>query len=288
MHTLSTTSLPVAVIGAGPIGLAAAAHLAERGPPFVVLEAGATAGAALTDWGHTRLFSPWRYNVDAAAQRLLEAGGWTAPDGEALPTGHELRDLEPLAQRPEIAESIRWDARVTAVSRAGIDKTRTARREDTPFLVRVEDADGRSDDVLAAAVNDSSGTWSTPNPLGQAGLPAPGEEQACGAGRITAPLPDVRGPAALRDRRPHARPPHGASRDRGERGAGRGRVHQAPAAIAGSNRVSPSPGPAARRSPREPGRGRRGEVTEWGAGGTSGSGSGEGRWPGPVLDRRAL
>ena len=35
--------LPVAVIGAGPVGLAAAAHLAERGVPFVVFEAGATA-----------------------------------------------------------------------------------------------------------------------------------------------------------------------------------------------------------------------------------------------------
>lgn len=31
--------LPVAVIGAGPIGLAAAAHLAERNVPFIVVEA---------------------------------------------------------------------------------------------------------------------------------------------------------------------------------------------------------------------------------------------------------
>ncbi|HEX7350560.1 FAD-dependent oxidoreductase [Brachybacterium sp.] len=195
MLTTSMTSHPVVIIGAGPIGLAAAAHLAERGLPFVVLEAGPEVGAAITGWGHTRLFSPWQYNLDTAAQRLLEANGWTAPDAEALPTGHELREqyLEPLAQLPQLAESIRYDARVTAVSRAGIDKTRTARREETPFLVRIETTDGCSDDVLASAVIDASGTWSTPNPLGQAGLLAPGERQALAAGRITPPLPDVQG-----------------------------------------------------------------------------------------------
>src|SRR5699024_11019512 len=117
----ATTSHPVVIIGAGPIGLAAAAHLSERGLPFVVLESGSTAAGAIADWGHTRLFSPWQYNLDAAAQRLLEASGWTAPNAEALPTGHELREqyIEPLAQLPQLAESIRYDARVIAVSRAG-------------------------------------------------------------------------------------------------------------------------------------------------------------------------
>lgn len=195
MLTTATTSHPAVIIGAGPVGLAAAAHLAERDLPFIVLEAGPAAGAAITNWGHTRLFSPWQYNLDAAAQRLLEASGWIAPDAEALPTGHELREqyLEPLAHLPQIAESIRYDTRVTAVSRAGMDKTRTARREETPFLVRIETADGYSDDVLASAVIDASGTWSAPNPLGQAGLPAPGEQQGLTAGHITSPLPDVQG-----------------------------------------------------------------------------------------------
>ncbi|MFJ3313628.1 FAD-dependent oxidoreductase [Micrococcus endophyticus] len=195
MLTTSMTSHPVAIIGAGPIGLAAAAHLAERGLPFLILEAGTAAGAAIAEWGHTRLFSPWQYNLDAAAQRLLEADGWTAPDADALPTGHELREqyLEPLAQLPQLVESIRYGARVTAVSRAGMDRTRTAHREETPFLVRIETADGHIDDVLASAVIDASGTWSTPNPLGQAGLLAPGEHPAHAAGHITAPLPDVQG-----------------------------------------------------------------------------------------------
>ncbi|MCC5671814.1 thioredoxin reductase [Kocuria rhizophila] len=195
MLTTATNSHPIVVIGAGPIGLAAAAHLSERGLPFLILEAGTAAGAAIADWGHTRLFSPWQYNLDAAARRLLEADGWTAPDVDALPTGHELREqyLEPLAQLPQLAESIRYDARVTAVSRAGMDRTRTARREETPFLIRIETADAHSEDVFASAVIDASGTWSTPNPLGQAGLLAPGERQALSAGQIMPPLPDVLG-----------------------------------------------------------------------------------------------
>ncbi|MGO1568023.1 MAG: FAD-dependent oxidoreductase, partial [Brachybacterium sp.] len=195
MLTTATSSHPVVIIGAGPIGLAAAAQLSERGLSFVVLEAGSTAAAAISDWGHTRLFSPWQYNLDAAAQRLLEASGWIAPESDALPTGHELREqyLEPLAQLPQLAESIRYNTRVTAVSRAGMDKTRTARREETPFLVRIETADGHNEDVLASAVIDASGTWSAPNPLGQAGLLAPGEQQALTAGHITPPLPDVQG-----------------------------------------------------------------------------------------------
>ena len=51
-------SLPVAIIGAGPIGLAAAADAVERGMNFVVLEAGPDAGAAVGEWAHVRLFSP--------------------------------------------------------------------------------------------------------------------------------------------------------------------------------------------------------------------------------------
>ncbi|MEV4901644.1 FAD-dependent oxidoreductase [Citricoccus sp. NPDC055426] len=193
--TAAATGLPVVVIGAGPVGLAAAAHLIERGLAPLVLEAGEQVGAAIRDWGHTRLFSPWRYNLDAAAARLLEAAGWTAPDPEALPTGTELVEqyLQPLAATEALADRIRTGARVVAVSRAGMDKTRTAGRQDTPFLVRIQRPDGTVEDLHACAVIDASGTWTTPNPLGQAGLQAPGEAQARAAGRITAALPDVLG-----------------------------------------------------------------------------------------------
>ncbi len=189
----SAKNLPVAVIGAGPIGLAAAAHLLEQGLEPLILEAGPTAGAAIEQWRHIRLFSPWRFNTDAAAVGLLEAAGWEAPRPTALPYGGELIDnyLAPLAALPEISSRLQTGARVTAVTRQGLDKTHTKGRDTTPFVVRVEHADGETRDHTVAAVIDASGTWSTRNPLGTSGLPAIGEEAA--RDRISAPLPDVTG-----------------------------------------------------------------------------------------------
>ncbi|GGK22808.1 flavoprotein [Pilimelia terevasa] len=192
----SPRELPVAVIGAGPVGLAAASHLHERGLPFVVLEAGDSIAASVRRWSHVRLFSPWRYNIDAAARRLLDAAGWTAPDDEALPTGGQLVEqyLQPLGKLPAIADNLRLGARVVAIARAGVDRVRSAGRENQPFVIRL--ADGT--DLPAAAIIDAAGTWRTPNPLGVNGLPAHGEPDA--ADLIDHALPDVLGA----DRQAHA------------------------------------------------------------------------------------
>jgi thioredoxin reductase len=181
--------LPVVVIGAGPVGLAAAAHLAERGMPFTVLEAGEAPAAAVRQWGHVRLFSPWRYNVDAAARRLLTDAGWVEPDADVLPTGGQLADdyLQPLADLSALKPHVHYGARVVAVTRLGLDRLRTAGREDTPFLVRL----ANGDDVLARAVIDASGTWGSPNVLGASGIPAHGEDAA--APYLEHALPDVLG-----------------------------------------------------------------------------------------------
>lgn len=187
------TNLPVAVIGAGPVGLAAAAHLLERGLEPLILEAGPTPGAAIEQWRHIRLFSPWQYNTDAAAGRLLAATGWVAPEPTALPTGGELIDqyLTPLATLPAIASRLHTGARVVAVTRLGMDKTHSRNRDTTAFVLRVEHADGEVREYQSAAVVDASGTWSTRNPLGTSGLPAVGE--AAAAAHISSPLPDVLG-----------------------------------------------------------------------------------------------
>ncbi|WP_026932150.1 FAD-dependent oxidoreductase [Glycomyces tenuis] len=192
MSTLTSTQAgTVAVIGAGPVGLAAAAHLLERGLTPVVLESGDGPGAAIGQWGHIRLFSPWRYDIDAAARRLLEPAGWTAPDPDRLPTGAELIDdyLAPLARA--LGEHVRYGTRVTGVARFELDKTTTVDRDGRPYLLRTVDDEGRRQDVVADAVIDASGVWGRSNPLGAHGLPAAGEE--AGAPWLAGPLPDVLG-----------------------------------------------------------------------------------------------
>ena len=193
--TTATTDLPVAVIGAGPTGLAAAAHLVTRGIDPIVFEAGPTPAAAVLEWGHIGLFSPWKYNIDQAARTLLESVDWQEPDGDYLPTGAELVGdyLTPLANTPQLRETIHTSTRVIAVSRAGMDRTRTPGRETAAFLVRTQSTDGQIVDHRVRAVIDASGTWETPNPLGQAGLPAIGETTARDTGLVTSPLPDVLG-----------------------------------------------------------------------------------------------
>ncbi|GAA4902725.1 pyridine nucleotide-disulfide oxidoreductase [Stackebrandtia albiflava] len=194
----TTTVSTAVVIGAGPVGLAAAAHLVERGITPVVLEAGDRAGAAVAEWSHVRLFSPWRFNIDAAARRLLSATGWTAPNPDHLPTGGELVAdyLAPLAATPELADRVRYGATVVAVARAGVDKTRTVGRDGTRYLVRIRTSGGTVEDLRADAVIDASGTWGHSNPLGAHGLPALGESEA--APYLTGPLPDVLGAARAR------------------------------------------------------------------------------------------
>jgi thioredoxin reductase len=180
-------SLPVALIGAGPVGLAAAAHLAEYGQPFVVLEAGASAGAAIREWGHVRTFSPWRYMVDRAAKVLLEADGWKMPEVTVLPTGHDLVDryIVPLSQHGAIAPHVRYGARVVAVGRKDFDKVRTRGRDQQPFEIRL----ASGDTIEARAVIDASGTWSHPNPAGSGGVAAGGERDH--RGRVAYGIPDV-------------------------------------------------------------------------------------------------
>src|SRR5690606_3227747 len=193
-----------------PVGLAAAAHLVGRGIEPLVLETGDRAGAAVREWSHVRLFSPWGEVVDPAAEKLLAPTGWTRPDPAAYPTGGDwaARYLRPLADA--LGDRVRTGATVTGVSRAGRDRIVDADREQQPFAVHVEYADGREERLLARAVIDASGTWATAGPAGRSGLPPLGRGATAGragasgrpalaekaaADRITSRVPDRRDPA---------------------------------------------------------------------------------------------
>ncbi|KDN77573.1 flavoprotein [Streptomyces olindensis] len=192
MNAPATIELPVVVIGAGPTGLAAAAHLVDRGIEPLVVEAGPAAGAAVREWAHVRLFSAWGELVDPAAEKLLAPTGWTRPDASAYPSGGDWaeRYLQPLADA--LGERVRTGARVTGVSRAGRDRIVDADRDTQPFVVHVTRTDGAEERILARAVIDASGTWTTPGPAGGSGLPALGERAA--ADRVTYRVPDLDDP----------------------------------------------------------------------------------------------
>ncbi len=189
MSAPSAAELPVVVIGAGPAGLAAAAHLRGRGVDVVVLESGPTAGAAVSQWGHVRLFSPWSELIDPAAEKLLAEAGWMAPDAARYPTGADwVRDyLQPLADA--LGDAVFYDHTVTAVTKQSRDRLVSSGRDEAAFTLHVDRPTGATH-LSARAVVDASGTWTGPNPLGGDGVPAIGEQAA--AARISYRMPDLR------------------------------------------------------------------------------------------------
>ena len=194
---MSNIAKTVAIIGAGPTGLAAAAHALERGIEPIVLEAGESVGHAVRQWSHVRMFSPWIYNVDKASERLLQDTGWNSPDPDQYPTGGELLGhyLEPLATRTKLSKHIQTKARVVSIARANFDKVKSAGREKAPFEISYQNGRGPAT-VRADAVIDASGTWNTPNPAGANGLQGIGE--AAHADRIAYGMPDVFGAERIR------------------------------------------------------------------------------------------
>ncbi len=173
---MQNNNLPVAIIGGGAVGLAAAAHLAQRKMPFVLFEAGSSVGANFLSWRHVRVFSPWKYNIDRAAEKLLSQTDWVVPDKEGLPTGKELVEdyFVPLANHPAILPNVHLNSKVLTIGRKGLDKMKTAGRENKPFSIKVNE-NGTVQYYEAKAVIDASGTWNQPNPIGSGGVLAEGE-----------------------------------------------------------------------------------------------------------------
>lgn len=166
----------VLVIGAGPMGIAAAIGAADRGCEVTVLERGEV-GASLRTWGATRFFSPLAMNVSPRMRELL---GDDMPDGEALLTGAEYADrvLVPLSERAPLAGRVKIGHSVVAVGRRGLTRTDYAGhplRAERPFRVLCALPGQHEETFEAEVVLDASGGLTVPRPIGPGGLPARGE-----------------------------------------------------------------------------------------------------------------
>lgn len=191
---LKLNELPVAIIGAGPIGLAMAAKLALKKIPFVLLDKSLHVAASLNDWGHVSVFTPWEMNIDLDAKVLLSKHEWIAPEPAGIATGQEIRNryLLPLSELPEIKPHTHLGAEVTRVVRLGLDKTSIAGRSETPFQVTWYDTIAKNEQTLIArSIIDASGVWNSPNPMGVDGFPVTGESENSDV--ITYGIPDVLG-----------------------------------------------------------------------------------------------
>lgn len=181
---------PILIIGAGPVGLAAAAHLSARNESFLILEAGPQVGDNVRKWEHVPMFSPWKFNIDEVSARILGRYGWVRPKAEEIPTGRTLLSdyLIPLSKTEEIHPFIRLATEVVSISRKRISKLKDYGREKAPYVLRVKTANGL-EMIEGSAVIDASGTWKTPKPAGADGLPAIGEEAL--KERLTYGIPDI-------------------------------------------------------------------------------------------------
>ena len=182
--------LPVAIIGAGPVVLAAAAHLTIQKVPFIVFESGENVGHNILKWQHVQLFSPWQYDIDKAARQLLEETDWESPQDNILPTGKELVDqyLVPLSTLPVLKEAIRYNSKVISISRQQNDKMKSLHREKQPFEIYVE-RNHEIEIVEARAIIDATGTWGNPNPSTSNGVWLNSEKQC--ENHIEYGIPDI-------------------------------------------------------------------------------------------------
>ncbi|MGE7689847.1 NAD(P)-binding domain-containing protein [Lysinibacillus sp. NPDC097214] len=187
---IKVLNLPIVIIGAGPIGLAAAAHLVEQKQAFILLEAGREIAHNIRTWEHVTLFSPWRYNINKAAKALLNASGWVEPNLDTLPTGHELIDLylKPLSELIQIKPNIQLNAKVVGISRQFNDKMKTKNRVEQSFTIYIE----QENDIRiieARAIIDATGTWGNPNPANSTGVWLQNEKAL--ADHIEYRIPDI-------------------------------------------------------------------------------------------------
>ena len=167
----------VVVVGAGPIGVAAALLASERGHAVTLVEAGVV-GQSLRRWGRrTRFFTPLAMNLPPSLLARVPA-----ELHQALLSGPEMATLvlEPLAVL--LGERLRLHTRLRSVGRvrlSRIDLPAHPLRAERPFRLLVDGPHGE-EYLEADRVLDASGTYGQPLAAGAGGLAALGEAKLGG------------------------------------------------------------------------------------------------------------
>jgi len=198
IHTQTSIAMKrIAIIGGGPIGLEAALYGRLAGFAVDLYEKGPLA-ANVRDWGHVRLFSPFRMNASNWGQRAIaeQLPNVHLPEDEHFLTGCEYADryLLPLSRLPMLSECLHEQTTVIGISRMNswkADLIGNPARGNDPFRLLLRDRSGMERDVSADYVLDCSGVYPHHNWLGAGGLPAVGETSAAGA--IKYGVPDILG-----------------------------------------------------------------------------------------------
>ncbi|MCI0639331.1 MAG: NAD(P)-binding domain-containing protein [Gemmataceae bacterium] len=193
---MAKTETPrIAILGAGPIGLEAAACAQALGMPFTVYERGRV-GEHLLRWGHVRLFSPFGMNSTPLGRSVIlkNVPKYEFPADDACITGreHVSAYLTPLAEAFE--DRIQTDTLVLQVGRRGLlkeDEPGSATRAQQPFRLLLRDKQNRERIEEADIVLDCTGTYAQHRWLGEGGIPAVGELAA--EGQISYFLDDILG-----------------------------------------------------------------------------------------------
>lgn len=186
--------MEIAVLGAGPVGLEAAAAAGTEGHSVMVFEQGEVAQHVM-EWAHVRLFTPFGMNAGPEGARLLRASGTRMPEEGDMQTGHQFREryLLPLAAALSREARLELGATVVSVGRNHLLKGELigrAERAGDGFRLLVDDGGGERA-FYADVVLDCTGTYGMPGWLGPGGTPAVGERALRAS--IEYGLPDVLG-----------------------------------------------------------------------------------------------
>lgn len=195
------TPAKIAIVGAGPIGLEAALYARVLGYDVAIYEAGNDVAAAIREWGHVKMFTPFGMNRSPLGISALRAQdeSYRPPGDDELLTGREWVDryLGPLSQSDLLADHLRLGARVLRIGKGEIHKEEMPGHEDRgdwPFRLLVREQEGIERLEEADVVIDATGVFASPPKwCGYGGVPAIGEMKFREHCEIEYRLPDILG-----------------------------------------------------------------------------------------------